>query len=445
MVRLKALFLKLWSFNLALLDQALVSGINFVTGVLAARILTPIEFGQYVLAFTVIFAVNTFQSALVVDPMLSIGAKKTSDVAVPYFSAILLHQGALSIALCTMMFVAYSVASFFFSTWGLEALIWPLVLTTTAFQWQEFMRRYFFARGRVLTATINDAVRYGTQIVGVIAVMRWATAPTSSDLLLVVAASGAISLGHAAIYFGPVRWRRDIIGSSFREHWRYSAWLVPTSGLRAANSATLISAAGYFYGAGAAGVLRAAQNLVAFVHIFYMGLDSIGLAKAAQALSLHGTNALRNISLKLAIVGGGTIIIALAIVGLSAKWLLILFYGDRYQGIEYLVHLWALSYAVMFFNLPLGITLRALEVTKPLFIAEVLQSVFVIVAFYPLLKFLGPSGTVVGVLFQNLIVVVYFTSVLLKGFRHGGGFGRQQYSGLANAQIGGKATAARQS
>jgi O-antigen/teichoic acid export membrane protein len=444
MVRLKALFLKLWSFNLALLDQALVSGINFVTGILAARILTPIEFGQYVLAFTVIFAINAFQSALVIDPMLSIGAKKTRDVAVPYFSAILLHQGALSIALCTMMFVAYSVASIFLPTWELEDLIWPLILTTTAFQWQEFMRRYFFACGRVLTAAINDAIRYGAQVAGVIAVMRWAAAPTSSDLLLVVTASGAISLVHAAIYFGPVRWRRDIISSSFREHWRYSGWLVPTSALRAANSATLISAAGYFYGAGAAGVLRAAQNLVAFVHIFYMGLDSIGLAKAAHALSVHGTSALRNISLKLAIFAGGTIMVALAIVGLSAKWLLLLFYGDRYQGIEYLVHLWALAYAVMFFNLPLGITLRALEVTKPFFIAEMLQSVFVLVAFYPLLKFLGPSGAVLGVLFQNLIVVIYFATVLLRGFRQGGGFARQ-YSGSANPHLGGKATVAGQS
>jgi O-antigen/teichoic acid export membrane protein len=415
--RLRTLFVKLWSFNLALLDQAFVSGAGFIMGILVARLLSPSEFGQYVLAFIIIFAVNTFQQALVTDPMLSIGAKKPSEIATPYFSAILLHQAFLSLVLVILMSAGYAVASTVFLTGQIHGLLLSLLLASVGFQWQEFMRRYFFVRGRLIAAIVNDVIRYGTQLVGVLALMRWDDAATSSHVLLVVAGSGALSVCHAGILFGPIRWQREIIRSSAREHWRYSRWLVPSAGLKAVNTAIFMAAAGYFHGAASAGRLRAAQNLVAFVHIFYMGLDAIALAKTAHAFWAHGVDALRGIVLRLALVGGGVVISLLLLVCLNAQQLLSLFYGGRYHGIEYLVDLWALSYAIMFFVLPLGVALRAMEMTRPLFVVEALQSIFAVLSVYPLLKYLGPSGAVVGSLGCNVIVVTYFGAVLRKRLR----------------------------
>jgi hypothetical protein len=61
----------LHSFVLA--DQALVSGSNFLLGVLLTRKLPLEQVGQYWLLMAVVFFGGTIQLALVVSPMMSVG------------------------------------------------------------------------------------------------------------------------------------------------------------------------------------------------------------------------------------------------------------------------------------------------------------------------------------------------------------------------------------
>ncbi len=62
--------------NWALADQAMVSGVNFLTGILLARYLGIEAFGQFMLAWMLVLLVNTLQYALVIAPMMSIGPKQ---------------------------------------------------------------------------------------------------------------------------------------------------------------------------------------------------------------------------------------------------------------------------------------------------------------------------------------------------------------------------------
>ena len=86
----------------ALADQVIVSGSNFLSNILLARILGIEEFGRYVLAWTVVLFVQGLQFSAVSSTMLSIGPKHDAEAARSYFGAIFVHQaifGMVSAAL----------------------------------------------------------------------------------------------------------------------------------------------------------------------------------------------------------------------------------------------------------------------------------------------------------------------------------------------------------
>src|SRR5260370_28321963 len=55
--------------GLAVLDQGLISGSNFLVGILLARWLAPEEYGAYALAFAIFLLLSFVSQSLLFDPM----------------------------------------------------------------------------------------------------------------------------------------------------------------------------------------------------------------------------------------------------------------------------------------------------------------------------------------------------------------------------------------
>ena len=64
--------------NWALADQAMVSGVYFLTGILLARYLGLEEFGRFTLAWMAVLFANSIQHAMIIAPMMSIGPKQSA-------------------------------------------------------------------------------------------------------------------------------------------------------------------------------------------------------------------------------------------------------------------------------------------------------------------------------------------------------------------------------
>ena len=78
--------------NWALVDQGVVSGVNFLTMVLLARMLGVEQFGKFSIAWLVLLFFKSIQAALVVAPMMSIGPKQRDDEQALYYGAVILQQ-----------------------------------------------------------------------------------------------------------------------------------------------------------------------------------------------------------------------------------------------------------------------------------------------------------------------------------------------------------------
>jgi O-antigen/teichoic acid export membrane protein len=73
----------------ALCDQALVSGANFATNVILARVLGIREYGVYALSWMAVLFVASLQWAFIVSPMMSVGPKQEKYDRPYYYGAVL--------------------------------------------------------------------------------------------------------------------------------------------------------------------------------------------------------------------------------------------------------------------------------------------------------------------------------------------------------------------
>ncbi|MGD8663730.1 MAG: hypothetical protein PVH37_27635, partial [Desulfobacterales bacterium] len=74
--------------NWALLDQAMVSGVNFLTGIILVRFLGLEEFGRFTLTWLIILFFNSIQFSAVISPMMSIGPKQAEKELQQYYGAV---------------------------------------------------------------------------------------------------------------------------------------------------------------------------------------------------------------------------------------------------------------------------------------------------------------------------------------------------------------------
>jgi O-antigen/teichoic acid export membrane protein len=154
----------------------------------------------------------------------------------------------------------------------------------------------------------------------------------------------------------------------------------------------------------AAGAYRALQNLVAPIHLLLRAVDTFLTPRAANLYEKNGqralTHTLRSIYLALGIPVLGILIIAM----LFPEQLLTLIYGDTYLAYSNGVVLMALFYALMFAYWPLLSIFKAAQLSRPIFIANILAiiSMFTI-GIWAILRW-GVYGTIVGQVVNALVI-----------------------------------------
>ena len=228
MIRLAVRLLTRYSHvNWALADQAMISGVNFLTGILLARYLGIEEFGRFTLAWMAVLFVNSIQHAAINSPMMSIGPKQPETEAPAYYGAIIVQQIFFSCAAFALLYAGVRLSGAAFPEWRVEGLALPLAVAALGFQFQDFLRRYFFTRGRGAAAFANDAVRY----LGQIGVLIWlfltfGDAMDSAKVMWVIAILAAVAAVSGAFFVERVEVSAVTLRKTTFHHWRFSSLTV---------------------------------------------------------------------------------------------------------------------------------------------------------------------------------------------------------------------------
>ncbi len=399
------LFGRYSQINWALADQAVISGVNFLTGILLARYLGLEGFGQFTLAWMAVLFVNALQHATIIAPMMSFGPKQPTAELPTYYGAVIVQQVVFSLCAFVVLFAAVEATPLVFPDWGLGGLGLPLACAAVAFQCQDFLRRYLFARGRAAQAFVNDGVRYFGQL----AVLTWLFLSfpdrrESESALWVIAGTAAAAAFCGVFLVERIAWAPGALRATAARHWRFSRWLAGSAVMQWVTANLFLLAAGALLGTAAVGALRAAQTLMGPCNILFQGLENVVPARAAWHFQHGGAAALVGYMKKIGLVFG-LVTAGIAVVAAAAPdfWLG-LAYGGEYVGYGYLVRWYAVIYLLAFLGVPFRAGLRAIEDTRSIFLSTALASVVGVAAAYPLLTELDVIGAVAGMLLVQILI-----------------------------------------
>jgi O-antigen/teichoic acid export membrane protein len=394
--------------NWALADQAMVSGCNFLSNILTARLLGVDEFGVYVLAWLFVLFVQTIQNSAISNAMQSIGPKYDPPTDSVYYTSMFFQQALFGVATVALTWIAVKIAVFADSNWRLDAIALALAAAMFCCQTQDFCRRYLFSIGRTVPAFAFDAVRYVGQIF-ILLVMLYGRdiKPTSVAAVLWVSAGTAGVTSVLVIPFLPrFVWSGGTVRSIVVHNWHFSKWLIGSAILLWTIGNLFFVATGILLGTAAVGALRASQSLVGITNILTLGFENVIPRQASQRFVSGGRRDLAAYLKRVALFGG---LVTAALAGVFAVapefWLAALF-GQPFRTAGHLVYWWAVISEMSFLALPIYIWLRTVESTKTIFHAYGLSAIISTAIAVPLIKLFGTVGACIGILVGVSVVVI---------------------------------------
>ena len=101
------------------MDQAIVSGSNFLTGILVARFLGIESFGVYTLLWAVVIFVLSIQMSVISQPMMTIAPKQPVEYESKYYGAVITNQLVFSFISSFLLWLSVFVVAKNNPEWGL--------------------------------------------------------------------------------------------------------------------------------------------------------------------------------------------------------------------------------------------------------------------------------------------------------------------------------------
>lgn len=400
------LFRKIPSHWLALADQIFVSGSNFLIGIILARTFGAEIFGLYVIATTYQMYAVTFQSSLVVSPMVTALPHELDEIKrrnlVSGFLCCALSLSFLSVL--GVVLIAHFLGLYVPSL-QLGANTLPLMLAIVGFQLQDWLRKALYAMQKTESVLILDFMAYGGQLLS-LAILLLEKRLTPSTALL--------SLGGAFLVAALVVLIAKNIVPSFKQavlvaktYWRGSRDFFISWQLQWASSQGLSLYGAGILGTQFAGALRATMNLVAPVNVIFQWMENVIPVRAVVHLKKNGILGMNKFLKRLAWVGG--LLLAIMVVGLYffAGSLLSLLYGEEYRQYAFYAVLQGACFAHGHFYrlefIACRATNRTMEIAKASLIMAIGSIGFGVIGIHAL----GGNAIILALIFGQVISHIF--------------------------------------
>jgi O-antigen/teichoic acid export membrane protein len=394
--------------GLAIVDYGLISGSNFVLGVLLARWLTPSDYGAYALAFSIFILVAFLYQALLLEPLSVFSGTTYRDNIRGYLKATFWLHWALSFIICLVLAGTVVAAKVWWHNPTSAAAFAGLTLATPFIIIHALGRRSFYLKMSPGPAAFGSIFYCVLVVCGVLFVYRqgWLTSFTAYLVM------GSASLVSGIVMMFQLNAKletatgRPGLGETCQKHWAYGKWALATCVVGWIPNYVYIPLVSSFSGMAAAGELRAVMNFAAPLLQTLAALSMLILPYAARVQSEKGRHAASVLSGKLTalFVAGGVAYWAALIPLRSTVFHFV--YAGKYTESAYLVPLFALESVIWSVALGPAILLRAMESPRSLFFANGAASVIAIIFGIPATRYFGLRGVVWSLIAANSLYMI---------------------------------------
>jgi O-antigen/teichoic acid export membrane protein len=323
-------FKKIPSHWVALADQVLVSGANFVIGVILARALGVHVFGIFVIATTFLYYANTFQSALVISPMMTalpneLDLSKRHDLLSGFlgYAFVMCVLSILGVA-----FISHILGKLF-STIQIGENTLPLLFAIAGFQIQDWLRRALHALSNSGMALLLDLLAYGGHFVGL--TIFYFVGKLSPANALISMSVFFLSSALLILVLTKIKPSYTQTVSVITQYWRGSRDFFMAWQFQWAGSQGLMLFGGALLGPQIVGGLRASANLTSLVNVLFQWMENVIPVRAVTHYKNGGKDEMYRFLTRIASIGG--VAFGVIVVGMIffSEQLLVIIYGEEYR------------------------------------------------------------------------------------------------------------------
>lgn len=390
---------------LAVLDQGLMAGSNFVLSIFLARWLTPEQYGEYALAFAIFLLVSHFYMSFLLEPMAVFGGSTYRSRMQGYLGSLLwLHLGATVVVWLLLGGIAWG-AQLLGLGGDLPKALAAVMLAGPCIQLFWLIRRAFYTDLSPATAVVGAGFYSCIILGGLIPIYRYGL--LSSFMAFLLMGFGALLTSALLLIRLKPTLRLKHLSPNLREtwaqHWDYGRWALATSVLL-----WIPSNFYYLFLAGYSGVASAGEFkvLINFVLPIENIAAALSLLFQSHVARVHYTQGASQVRKK------GWQITMLHIVGASAYWgvlilsseqVMRLLYGMRYANLRPLIPWLAIASIIRLSTEGPTIGLRAMESPASVFVVCAISSCITVLAGILLTIVFELYGTLWSMIFSNLI------------------------------------------
>jgi len=385
----------------------MISGSNFILGILLARYLGVEGYGQFALLWLIVLFFSSLQLAYIISPMLTLGAKKNDFILDRYLSTMISLQFFFTGLLMISLYLFFEIAQFFDEKWNVGDLKLLIILTTLLFLFQDFIRRYFIIKVQYFKLIVIDAIAYFGQIL-IISYLIYADTLDLKSLFLALSLSFGFSFLLGYIQIKKVKTTTLHKKLLFLKNWQFSKWLVYSAILQWGSGNFFILAAGAILGSWAVGVIRVMQNTMGIFHVLFIALENILPINFSKIYKQSGYTSMMNY-FRLQVKYGIVIFSILAsFIYLFSTEIIDFIYGKQYVEYAYLLTGFVVIYMFIYITMLQRYILRTVELTKVIFTSYVASTTFAFASSYLLIEYFQIDGVLIGMLAIQLLISVIF-------------------------------------
>jgi len=406
--------------GLAILDQGLISGSNFIIGILLARWLLPASYGAYALAFGVFLLLTMLYGSLLLEPMGVFGGSTYRDCLRGYLRSLLWIHLATTVLIIAALGLVVAAARVLRLPDGLPGALAGVTVAAPCILLFWLARRSFYLELSPARAAIGSAL-YCTLVLGGLFLAHWRgiLSPFAAFLLMGLGAlvTGAYLLARlrAEVSSSP---QRPNSREAWRKHWGYGRWAL------AGNVASWVPAyifyplLGTFSGMARAGELRALMNFVLPLAQAQTALSMLLVPYAARTYAQEGRQGARALTVKITLLSVGAAAAYWGLVVPLRNPLLHFLYSDKYTAVAYLVPLVAVGSVFWTAAYGSSVALRAMESPDSIFWAFCGATVVSLIVGIPATWAFGLPGAVWGINLSDassFLMVAYLLRRKVRG------------------------------
>lgn len=398
-----------------MIDQALLSALNFAIGLLFIRLASKEEYGLYTQFFGLLMLSQSLQNALTNSPLIALGAK-LSDARMRTLSEHLLRlQTWVSLVLGAVSIVGVWLTDQFAHVPQLEMSVALGFVCALVGQWlREFARHYHFLNMRPHAALLTD-ILYGASLVcGLVITVLWLEV-TTTWLLLVMGIASAIAGLHGILQSKISLGRASADARNLMQRaWSMSRWTLPGTIVDWLSRNTFAIVVGAILGLAAAADISAARLLLMPAALCVTAWGKVFTPRFSRWWGAGDTRLLDTVSRVsvIALVAIMAAYTAVLVLGFDLLQRFVL--GGEYATAKPLLLTWAIYFAITAIRQVGTVTMAAGERFQSLFHYGWIATLIGLPAAIVLTWLAGTQGAIFGLILGESALALL---ILLRGVR----------------------------